>query len=68
MIKIGTYKHFKGNFYEVIHIAKHSETEEFMVVYHPKNNPQDIWIRPLAMFDEVIVRQGQQVKRFSFSN
>jgi hypothetical protein len=64
MLKIGTYQHFKGNFYEVLHVAKHSETEEFMVVYHPKNQPEDIWVRPLIMFDETIERQGKRVKRF----
>jgi hypothetical protein len=64
MLKIGTYQHFKGNFYEVLHVAKHSETEEFMVVYHPKNQPEDIWVRPLMMFDETIERQGKRMKRF----
>jgi hypothetical protein len=64
MLKIGTYQHFKGNFYEVLHVAKHSETEEFMVVYHPKNQPEDIWVRPLIMFDETIERQGKHMKRF----
>jgi hypothetical protein len=67
MLKIGTYQHFKGNFYEVLHVAKHSETEEFMVVYHPKNQPEDLWVRPLIMFDETIERQGKRVKRFKFT-
>jgi hypothetical protein len=67
MLKIGTYQHFKGNFYEVLHVAKHSETEEFMVVYHPKNQPEDIWVRPLIMFDETIERQGKRVKRFKIT-
>ena len=67
MLKIGTYQHFKGNFYEVLHIAKHSETEEFMVVYHPKNQPEDIWVRPLIMFDETIERQGKRIKRFKIA-
>jgi hypothetical protein len=66
MVKIGIYQHFKGNFYKVIHVAKHSESEDFMVVYHPKNEPQDIWVRPLLMFDEIIVRQGKHIKRFKF--
>ncbi len=67
MLKIGTYQHFKGNFYEVLHVAKHSETEEFMVVYHPKNQPEDIWVRPLIMFDDTIEKQGKRVKRFKFT-
>lgn len=67
MLNIGTYQHFKGNFYEVLYIAKHSETEEFMVVYHPKSQPEDIWVRPLIMFDETIERQGKRVKRFKIT-
>jgi|TARA_B100000767_G_scaffold110377_1_gene105661 hypothetical protein len=67
MLKIGTYQHFKGNFYEVLHVAKHSETDELMVVYHPKNQPEDIWVRPLIMFDETIERQGKRIKRFKIA-
>tara|TARA_B110000114_G_C14917927_1_gene327249 strand:+ start:475 stop:708 length:234 start_codon:yes stop_codon:yes gene_type:complete len=74
MIKLGRYQHFKGNFYQVLYIAKHSENEELMVVYLPlypkphdeKDNPQDVWVRPLAMFDETIEREGRQLKRFTF--
>jgi len=66
MIKKGTYQHFKGNLYQVLHIARHSETEEYMVVYHPENNEEDIWLRPLDMFDETIEREGKKIKRFNF--
>ena len=66
MIKIGTYQHFKGNYYQVLHIARHSETEEYMVVYHPKNNKDDIWLRPLSMFTETIERDGKKQQRFSY--
>ncbi|KGJ87742.1 DUF1653 domain-containing protein [Colwellia psychrerythraea] len=66
MIKTGTYQHFKGNYYQVLYIARHSETEEYLVVYHPKDNAEDIWLRPLAMFDETIEREGKTLKRFSF--
>lgn len=66
MIDIGTYQHFKGNYYQVLHIAKHSETEEFMVVYHPKSEPGNIWIRPLDMFNETIERDGKTLQRFTF--
>ena len=66
MIKIGKYQHFKGNYYQVLHIGRHSETEESMVVYHPEDRPDDIWIRPLAMFNETISREGKAFKRFSF--
>jgi len=66
MLKAGTYQHFKGNLYQVLHLARHSETEEYLVVYHPKANPTDIWVRPLNMFDETITREGKTFKRFTF--
>jgi hypothetical protein len=66
MLQTGLYQHFKGNFYQVLYIAKHSETEEFMVVYHPKDQRKDIWVRPLIMFDETIEQQGKSIKRFKF--
>jgi hypothetical protein len=66
MIKTGRYQHFKGNYYQVLHIAKHSETEEHHVVYQPEYGDRAIWIRPLAMFDEIIEREGKTFKRFTF--
>lgn len=66
LLKTGRYQHFKGNYYQVLHIAKHSETEELQVVYQPEYGEKDIWIRPLAMFDETIERDGKILKRFSF--
>ena len=66
MIKKGTYQHFKGNYYQVLNIARHSETEEYMVVYHPENTPDDIWIRPLDMFVQTIERDGKSLERFKF--
>ncbi len=68
MLKIGTYQHFKGNYYQVLHIARHSETEEYMVVYHPENNKDDIWVRPLNMFAETIEINGNKQQRFSYIN
>ncbi len=65
MIQAGIYQHFKGNYYKVLHIARHSETEEYLVVYHPQETPDDIWVRPLAMFDETIEREGKTIKRFT---
>ncbi len=64
MIKLGKYQHFKGSFYQVIHLARHSETEEYLVVYHPFNNSNDIWVRPLTMFTETIERDGKTTQRF----
>lgn len=66
MLKIGRYQHFKGNFYQVLHIATHSETEETMVVYQPEYGERAIWVRPLAMFDETIERDGKVFKRFKY--
>ena len=59
------YRHFKGNIYRVLHIAKHSETLEDMVVYHAMYGERGIWVRPLAMFKEEIERDGKTVRRFS---
>ena len=58
------YKHFKGNIYKVIHVAKHSETLEDMVVYQAMYGEKGIWVRPKAMFDEVIERDGKTFRRF----
>ncbi|SEK87003.1 Protein of unknown function [Colwellia chukchiensis] len=66
MLKTGRYQHFKGNYYQVLHIAKHSETEELMVVYQPEYGDRAIWVRPLAMFDETIERDGKVIKRFKY--
>ena len=65
MIEIGRYQHFKGSFYQVLHIAKHSETQEYLVVYQPEYGDRDIWARPLTMFDETIEREGKTFKRFT---
>ena len=58
------YRHFKGNLYRVLHIAKHSETLEEMVVYQVMYGDRDIWVRPKAMFEEVIERDGKTFRRF----
>ena len=59
------YRHFKGNVYRVLHIAKHSETLEEMVVYQAMYGERGIWIRPKTMFEEVIERDGKTFRRFS---
>ena len=64
MIELGKYRHFKGNEYEVIALAKHSETEEEMVVYKALYGSQGIWVRPVSMWTEVITREGQTFQRF----
>ncbi len=64
-IKINTkYRHFKGNEYLVLHIAKHSETLEDMVVYQALYGEFGIWIRPLDMFLEQVERGGLMMDRF----
>ena len=63
-MKLGIYKHFKGNLYEVVAIAKHSETLEDMVVYKALYGDGDVWVRPLNMWGEVIERDGETFKRF----
>ena len=60
----GRYRHFKGNEYEVLYIARHSETEEPLVVYRALYGEQGIWGRPAAMWNEEITRDGKTYKRF----
>jgi hypothetical protein len=62
----GRYQHFKGNFYEVIDVALSSETQEPFVVYRALYGEYGLWIRPLAMFEETIERDGRQFKRFQY--
>jgi len=64
MIEPGTYKHYKGNLYEVIGIAKHSETLEELVVYRTLYGDQKLWVRPLAMFLESVEVNGETILRF----
>lgn len=63
-IKIGKYKHFKGHEYEVIGIAKHSETLEEFVVYKALYGDGGLWIRPVSMFLEIVERDGKTIPRF----
>ena len=63
-LKLGIYKHFKGNRYEVLGIARHSETLEEMVIYRATYGSRATFVRPLKMFLETVVRGGKQVPRF----
>ena len=65
-IKPGRYRHFKGNEYEVLYLATHSETLEPMVVYRALYGERGIWVRPAAMWDEEIERDGRTVRRFTY--
>lgn len=62
----GRYRHFKGNMYELLDVARHSETQEPFVVYRALYGEHGLWIRPLAMFDETIERDGRMIKRFQY--
>ena len=59
------YRHFKGKIYKVLHVAKHSETLEDIVVYQAIYGEKGIWVRPKSMFEEVIERDGKTFRRFS---
>ncbi len=65
-MKKGIYKHFKGNKYELIDVATHSETLEKMVVYKALYGDGGIWVRPLSMWEEQIEKDGKKVKRFEY--
>lgn len=64
MIKLGKYRHYKGNDYQVIGVAKHSETLEELVVYQALYGNKGLWVRPLAMFQENVEVDGIQKPRF----
>ena len=64
MIEKGKYRHFKGNEYEVLFMAKHSETLEEMVVYRALYGDAGVWVRPASMWDEEVERDGKIMKRF----
>ena len=65
-VKAGRYRHFKGNEYEVLFIAKHSETLEPMVVYRALYGEGGVWVRPLSMWNETVPHDGNKQTRFSF--
>ena len=65
-MKKGIYEHYKGNRYELVDIANHSETLEKMVVYRALYGKMDLWVRPLSMWNEEVVVDGKKVKRFTF--
>ena len=65
-IRKGIYRHYKGNLYQVIEVATHSETQEQLVVYRTLYGDYSMWVRPLEMFEESIQVDGQEVARFTF--
>jgi hypothetical protein len=65
-LRLGRYRHYKGNEYEVLGVARHSETHEELVVYRPLYGDHGLWVRPKAMFCESVTVDGQPVPRFRF--
>ncbi|MBQ4086879.1 MAG: DUF1653 domain-containing protein [Clostridia bacterium] len=65
-IKPGKYRHFKGNEYEVLGLAKHSETLEPMAVYRALYGEGGLWVRPASMWNETVEHEGKTVLRFTF--
>ena len=66
MIKAGLYRHYKGAQYQVIDTVQHSETEEVLVLYRALYGEQGLWVRPLAMFTETVMVQGESQERFAY--
>ena len=62
----GVYRHFKGNEYRLLCVARHSETLEPMVVYQALYGDKGVWVRPLSMWDETVERDGAVYKRFTY--
>lgn len=60
----GIYRHYKGNLYQVLHTAQHSETAETLVVYRCLYGEYGVWVRPIEMFAEMVSVEGKQVPRF----
>ena len=65
-IKPGRYRHFKGKEYEVLGVARHSETEEEMVVYRALYGDFGLWVRPVSMWNETVERDGKTFRRFTY--
>ena len=63
-VRPGRYRHFKGNEYQVLGVARHSETEEEMVVYRALYGERGLWVRPAAMWCETVERDGYHGPRF----
>ena len=65
-LPLGSYRHYKGNLYEVLGVARHSETDEEFVVYRALYGTGGLWIRPKAMFLEMVEKDGKRIPRFAY--
>lgn len=65
-IKPGRYRHFKGKEYKVLGVARHSETEEELVVYRALYGDFGLWVRPVSMWNETVERDGKTFRRFTY--
>ena len=65
-IKLGKYRHFKGKEYEVLCLARHSETDEQLVVYRALYGEGEVWVRPASMWNEEVEREGETYLRFTY--
>jgi len=65
-IKPGRYRHFKGKEYEVLDVARHSETEDELVVYRTLYGDFGLWVRPVSMWNETVERDGKTFRRFTY--
>lgn len=66
LLKAGVYRHYKGKDYAVFRVARHSETEEVMVVYRQLYGERGWWVRPYAMFVETVAQDGKAIPRFEY--
>ena len=65
-IRPGRYRHFKGKEYEVLGVARHSETEEESVVYRQLYGERSLWVRPASMWNEMVTHDGKTQRRFTY--
>ena len=64
-LEAGLYRHYKGGEYEVLEVARHSETDEKLVVYRALYGERELWVRPLKMWGEMVKVEGEEVPRFA---
>ena len=65
--KIGEYKHYKGGLYRILMIATHTETAERMVVYQDVHDESLVWVRPVLMFTDKVIKDGMKIPRFKYT-